>query len=314
MKNNKRIAVIIPYFGQWPEWIDLYFYSCSKNIIIDYYFFSDCKIPSRQALNLFFNQISFFEYCEMVSERLKINFNPNSAYKLCDLKPFYGYIHEDIIMKYDFWGFADVDLIWGDISEFYTSEILEKYDVLSTHADRISGHFSIFRNTKYYRELAFRIKNWDRKLISAEFRTLDEVDFSNLIFYESLFVRKFYSKVIRKLFNWRDAWVIYYSIICPLINHMLLLRQRKKMFVERHTTPILSDDGKSFKYDTDRWYYKGGKMINSKTEKSTMYVHFMIYKKNKFRKSFFWDKNFYNLPLDYDGSYDVIISKDGFNR
>lgn len=26
-----KIAIIIPYFGKFPEWIDLFLYSCSRN-------------------------------------------------------------------------------------------------------------------------------------------------------------------------------------------------------------------------------------------------------------------------------------------
>lgn len=45
MKN--KIAIIIPYFGRFPEWIDLFFYSCSCNQMIsdntrvDWFIFTD---------------------------------------------------------------------------------------------------------------------------------------------------------------------------------------------------------------------------------------------------------------------------------
>lgn len=52
-KMNK-IAILIPYFGKWLEWINLYFYSCSWNNDIDWYFFTDCKVPQLHCENLFF--------------------------------------------------------------------------------------------------------------------------------------------------------------------------------------------------------------------------------------------------------------------
>ena len=33
-----KIAMIVPYFGKWPEWMDLYLYSCSKNPQVDFLF------------------------------------------------------------------------------------------------------------------------------------------------------------------------------------------------------------------------------------------------------------------------------------
>lgn len=41
-----KIAMIVPYFGKWPEWMDLYLYSCSKNPQVDFLFFTDCLVPA----------------------------------------------------------------------------------------------------------------------------------------------------------------------------------------------------------------------------------------------------------------------------
>ena len=84
-----RIAIIIPFFGTWPKWITLFFDSCRWNSTIDFFFFSDCDtsdFKSKDIPNIFFYDIGFGDYCDMVSQRLGINFHPTSAYKLCDLK------------------------------------------------------------------------------------------------------------------------------------------------------------------------------------------------------------------------------------
>lgn len=36
-----QIAFIIPYFGKWPEWMDLYLYSCSRQKNIDFIFYTN---------------------------------------------------------------------------------------------------------------------------------------------------------------------------------------------------------------------------------------------------------------------------------
>lgn len=224
MNKNNSIAIIIPYFGEWPEWIDLYFYSCSKNIMIDWFFITDCSFPGQTAPNLHFNFYTFKDYCAMVSQKLTIQFIPQSPYKLCDLKPFYGFLHSDLINNYTFWGFGDIDIIWGDISKYYQLDLFDRHEVFSTHADRLSGHLAIFRNIPKYNELAFQIKDWRIKMESSKYFALDENDFSHLIYPESRYIKKIYSKIIRKVLNWRDAWVIYYHIL-PIINFIFRLKE-----------------------------------------------------------------------------------------
>lgn len=304
-----RIAIIIPYFGKWPEWIDLYLFSCAHNSEIDWHFFTDCEIKIKGD-NIFFYSISFFDYCKLVSDRLKINFKPNSAYKLCDLKPFLGYIHAEIILEYKFWGFGDVDVVWGNIKEFYTDKLLNQYDVFSTHADRLSGHLAILRNNKRLVESCFKIKNWKEKLELENNLALDETEFSSLLYPSSKYIRKFYGRIIRRILNWRDAWILYYNIM-PFINFIFRIKHRKLYLKEQHTTPILSDDGLSCKHDADTWYYMNGEITNNKTSQKYIYLHFMIYKKNVFREKYYWKAPFFLVPKVYDYSKGVLITKDG---
>lgn len=304
-----RIAIIITYFGKWPDWIELFLFSCAKNAEIDWYIFTDCEIPSSSS-NIHFESVSFDNYCMKVGKKLNLSFFPASPYKLCDLKPFYGYLHEDLIRVYDFWGFGDIDVIWGNIKKFYTDEMLLKYDVLSTHADRLSGHLTILRNTDYFRNLCFSIENWREKLEDQTDFLLDEAALSWLIYPQAKYINKLYSKVIRKILNWRDAWVFYYSIL-PIVDTIFLNKLRKLYFKEQHTTPILSDDGLTCKHDADVWFYCNGQITNDKTSNEYIYLHFMIFKKNSIRKNYFWKENFYNLPNRPSINDIVVIDKSG---
>lgn len=308
---NKRIAILIPYFGKWPDWIDLYFYSCAHNTGIDWFFFTDCKIPEYKSANLHFQSYAFLDYCKYVSDRLGIDFKPQNPYKLCALKPFYGFLHSELIKEFDFWGFGDVDVVWGDILSFYTPDLLDKYDVFSTHADRLSGHLSLFLNTHYYTHLCFKIKDWQPKLKSDQMIALDEQEFTWLLYPQVRYISKCYSKVIRKIFNWRDAWVLYYKIT-PIFNFVCRIKSKRLYFKEQHTTPILYPDGLSFRHDSETWFYKNGKVINKKNSAEYIYLHFMIYKKNGFRKDYCWEQNYYRLAETYDFSNGVYISKSGF--
>ena len=137
--------------------------------------------------------------------------------------------------------------------------------------------------------------------------------FSRLIYPESKYVVKVYTKFIRKIFNWRDSWVIY-NYFLPIINVLTFSRLRRIYFKEQHTTPILSHDGLSCKHDADVWYYKNGNITNNKTSKEYIYVHFMILKKNGIRSDYYWNDNYYLLDKDNDFSKGVKISKKGFEK
>ena len=145
---SKSIIIIIPYFGKFPEWSDLFFETLRCNSSIDFYFFTDCDIEKYESSNIKYQKISFEDYISFINKRIDLNFNPPNPYKLCDLRPLYGYIHHDVINKYDFYGWTDMDILFGDIRSFYTDDILSKYEVLSTHNIRISGHLSLFKNSK----------------------------------------------------------------------------------------------------------------------------------------------------------------------
>jgi hypothetical protein len=70
-----------------------------------------------------------------------------SLRKSCDLKPAYGVIFAEDLRPYDFWACSDLDIVWGDIRRFVTPDLLRRHDIISSRADRLSGHFTLYRNT-----------------------------------------------------------------------------------------------------------------------------------------------------------------------
>ena len=109
---------------------------------------SSFDIPS----NVRIYKTTFSDVKERIQRIFDFEVCLNTPYKLCDFKPVYGEAFAEKLRNYDFWGFCDIDLIWGDIRKFITDEILENYDRILTH-----GHCSLFRNTqevnKAYRTL-----------------------------------------------------------------------------------------------------------------------------------------------------------------
>lgn len=211
---------------------------------------------------------------------------------------------------YDFWGFGDLDIVWGNMEVFYTNELLDKFDVFSTMNDRISGHLTIIRNNEKYRKFCFQIPDWENKLTDDKHYALDESDFSNIVFPALKNIRKFYGNIIMRIFDWKTAWEIYYTVF-PFIHIILKTKNRKLYFKEQHTTPIWNPDGRLYKYESDCWFYKDGKITNSKHKKEYMYLHFLFMKKNSFKENYYWKDDFYSIPENYNFEDGLTINKHG---
>lgn len=292
MRN--RIAVIIPYFGEFPIWFELFLYSCSRNDFIDFIFYTDCTIPSRTYSNTIFYTISFAEYCSVVSNKLGINFQPQTPYKLCDLKPFYGYVHDEDLKPYEFWGFGDMDLIYGNMKMVLNEDTLLRYDLITTHADRVAGHFTVIRKDSEVHRSVLKIKNWQSRLEAMDIYGVDEHDLTDLIYPLMPKYRSFYRHFIRPL------RVHLYDYLRPLniLNNLF----SRNYFNEFYTSEIPRL--------TENWRYdvKENKIINPRG-KEIPYLHFLFFKKTPFyRTEDFWKGDYFDLTsFNYNDPSGYIV-------
>ena len=136
----KKLGIIICYFGKLPNYYKIWEYSCGKNQDIDFLLFTDQKIISKYH-NVKIINLSLEDLNERIIQKLGLRINIDKPYKLCDFRPAYGQIFAEYLTEYDFWGHCDLDQIFGNIRNFITEDILEKYDRIQ---DR--GHLSLYRN------------------------------------------------------------------------------------------------------------------------------------------------------------------------
>lgn len=259
MHTMPSILFIIPYFGQWPFWMPFFLESCRANSTINWLLIGDCAPLDALPLNVEQRHISFASYCEWVSQRLGFAFAPANAYKLCDLKPVYGYLHEADLEGYDFWGFSDLDLVYGDLREYFTSERLGEYKFFSTHERRVSGHLCLMRNDSEFRGLFRRIQNFEMLLQDQRNHALDEGAFSRLFLWRKNFPEPFFS----------------------LLGKLNPLR-RVAEFKEAFSTPNAGRpwiDG-SMNFPT-RWCWDNGRLCNDLDgAREFPYLHFLGWKKS----------------------------------
>lgn len=136
-----KICVISLYFGELPNYSNLWLESCRRNNSIDFLLVTDQdvnELPQNvKKLKMDLNTIK-----QRLEHKLGMDVCLEKPYKCCDYKPFYGFIFEEELRGYDFWGYCDMDVIWGNIRMFITDDILSEYDKIYP-----LGHLSLYRNT-----------------------------------------------------------------------------------------------------------------------------------------------------------------------
>ena len=162
----KKIAYIIPYFGKFNDYFQLFLNSCKNNPTIDWLIFTDDKTKYDYPNNVKVTYCSFEYIQKKFQEKFDFEICLKRPYKLCDFRPSYGYVFADELKEYDFWGYCDTDMIFGNIRKFYTEDILSKYDKIG-----FFGHSTLIKNNKKCNEMF--MNSIDGKSIYKEVFTTD---------------------------------------------------------------------------------------------------------------------------------------------
>lgn len=139
MKN--KICMIIPYFGNFNNYFDLWVESAAHNSKIDFLIFTDNKKLKKLPYNIKWYNVSFKEVYEKIQKNIEFKISLPNPYKLVDYKPVYGLAFKEYVKEYEWWGFGDIDVILGDLSPYIAEKNLKKYDKILD-----LGHFTLIRN------------------------------------------------------------------------------------------------------------------------------------------------------------------------
>ena len=220
-----KILIIIPHFGHWPKWIQYFFQSCEANPAFSWLIYTDCPILHSIPENVRILNKSLKDFNHLASRKLDLQIMVRNPYKICDLRPAFGKIFEDFIEGYDFWGYSDLDLIYGNFDQFLSSKVLLQYDVISVREHYMTGHFALLKNNDYINALfktsqeyskifqdeshhfAFdeRSNFYGRRLFSSE----------NYPWFKSLYSKSelFFNKLRFKIFGGRNGELIDFTRI-----------------------------------------------------------------------------------------------------
>jgi hypothetical protein len=174
------------------------------------------------------------------------------AYKLCALKPFYALLFPELVEGYDFWGYCDIDLVFGNLSELLTADRLGQVDVFFADAHMVMGHFALYRNRPEINALAKRIPNYVKRIATKAHFASDEEGMTEVV-------------AAHPEIRW--------SMARSLRESQLTLTSRGQMM--GRTSGVLGDQHKG--------YWRAGRSFIESREHSpqeVLYLHFMGLKRS----------------------------------
>ena len=170
----KTIVIIFPYFGSLPIQYKMWRESALHNPSVDFMFFTDADV--EPAKNIIVHQMQFCDFQQSVQNAFDFPIVLDRPYKLCEYKQAYGYILKDYINDYNFWGFGDLDLVYGDIRSFFTDNVLTHKFLLGW------GHLTLLHNDEdtntYFMKQIAGYQNYKDAFTTSKITFFDEYGFN----------------------------------------------------------------------------------------------------------------------------------------
>lgn len=160
--------MITPYFGELPEWFDAF----RKNFM---------ATLATQGYDWHLD-MDLEGFKKRVKDKLGLDYPglPGTG-KVWDYRGALGFLYQEEIAGYDFWGHMDFDMCFGDVSKWVTDEFLAELDVHSNHHEYVNGCFSLYRNTPRVNTLFMHFPGWQEKMKYPEANGWVEQDFSRTL-------------------------------------------------------------------------------------------------------------------------------------
>lgn len=138
-----KACFVICWFGPFPKYFPVWLQTVNENPDYDFVIFTDNEKPTEYSIpnNVIFKKLTLSEFKRKSEYALKMKCSVERPYRICDFRPMFGLIFAEELSAYDFWGYCDLDLVFGKINNFVNEDKLAKYDAIFN-----GGHFTLIRN------------------------------------------------------------------------------------------------------------------------------------------------------------------------
>ena len=176
-----RVCLISVYLGPLPRTFDFFLRTCAENPEVHFLLACDAAPAAGTPENVQFLPMTAPAFSELASHRLGLDLHLSHPRKLCDYKPLYGLLFAEYLEAAEFWGFCDLDVLWGDLSSWLSGAVLDEYDLITADARRVSGPFTILRNEQRLRALATTHPDFESVIGSPAHHAFDEIHFDDVV-------------------------------------------------------------------------------------------------------------------------------------
>lgn len=187
----KKIAIITAYYGKLHNYFNFWKKSVEYNASIDFLLFTDLEIINKPN-NLIIYRMSFEEMKALIQSNFNFPIAFSAPYKICDFRPAFGQIFSSYIKDYDFWGYTDFDIIYGDLRHFLTEEVLSSYSKIFGR-----GHLSLMHNDDLNNNLfkCCSIPNY-RSVFSFDINVAFDEYYGFSRYYDKINSKEFYQAIL----------------------------------------------------------------------------------------------------------------------
>jgi hypothetical protein len=180
--SKPSLLLIAVYLGRLPVWYPAFLASCRTNETTSWLIVTDAVPPASSPPNVRHRRIGGNQLESLVAERLGRRLplidNPR---KLCDLKPTYAILFDQDVRPFDYWGYCDLDVVWGNLHSAFAGPLSEEADVFALRRHRLAGHLSLFRNRADINQLFERSPAFIPALETSNVTMFDEVAMTELV-------------------------------------------------------------------------------------------------------------------------------------
>lgn len=143
--RDLKVCLIVCWFGPFPKYFPIWLQTVKYNEDFEFLIFTDNEKPTDLDIpdNVIFKKLTLSALKGRAEKVLKLKCKIDRPYRICDFRPMFGLIFEHELLNYDFWGYCDLDVIFGNISNFISKQMLSEYDAIFN-----GGHFTIIKNNE----------------------------------------------------------------------------------------------------------------------------------------------------------------------
>ena len=112
------LAVLTVYFGPLPPWLPLTLHSMAANPRVSFAVVGDAPPPARVPPNVRFVTTPYAEMQSRLGALVGRTVAYTDTYKANDIKPLLAELYPALVRGYEWWAWADLDVIFGDVLKF----------------------------------------------------------------------------------------------------------------------------------------------------------------------------------------------------